>query len=113
ELWPETAGQAGRLDVLEGLARCAEMAGDLGEAIVAWREAAEGWQQAGPPSRLGEARRRLASALELQGRWEEALACREAAAEAFDAASAPAEAAVDRLAAAAHLRSAARFRPAL
>ena len=51
--------------------------------------------------------------LELQGRWQEALASRERAAAAFTAAQAPAEAAAERLAAAAHLRSAGSFRAAL
>jgi ATP/maltotriose-dependent transcriptional regulator MalT len=49
----------------------------------------------------------------LQGRWEEALATREEGAAAFDAAGAAADAALERLAAAAHLRSAASFRAAL
>ncbi len=51
--------------------------------------------------------------LELQGRWEEALATREHAAAAFNAAGLPAAAAAERLAAAAHLRSAASFGAAL
>jgi ATP/maltotriose-dependent transcriptional regulator MalT len=113
ELWPEVAEETERLDVLEILAACAELGGDLGEAIAAWREAAEERREGEDPGRLGDVRRRLASALELQGRWEEALAWREEAATAFDAAGAPAEAAAERLSAAAHLRSAARFRAAL
>jgi DNA-binding CsgD family transcriptional regulator/tetratricopeptide (TPR) repeat protein len=113
ELWPGAAEETERLDLLEHLAASAELAGDLGDSIAAWREAAEGRRENDDLGRLGEVRRRLASALELQGRWEEALAWREEAAAAFDAAGSPADAAAERLSAAAHLRSAARFRAAL
>jgi hypothetical protein len=51
--------------------------------------------------------------LELQGRWQEALASREQAAVAFTAAGLPADAAAERLASAAHLRSAGSFRAAI
>jgi DNA-binding CsgD family transcriptional regulator len=61
----------------------------------------------------GAAYRRLAATLELQGRWDEALAAREQAAAAFSAAGRLADAAAERLAAAAHLRSAASFGAAL
>jgi DNA-binding NarL/FixJ family response regulator len=63
--------------------------------------------------RLAGAQRRLALAHELLGQWDAALAAREAAAVAFAVAGQPAEAAVERLAAAAHLRSAASFPAAL
>jgi DNA-binding CsgD family transcriptional regulator len=63
--------------------------------------------------RLAGAQRRLSLAHELLGQWDAALAAREAAAVAFAAAGQPAEAAVERLAAAAHLRSAASFSAAL
>src|SRR5207253_525729 len=113
ELSPAEIQDEERLDLLERLAAVAELAGDLAEAITAWREAAGEWREGNDLARLGEIRRRLASALELQGRWEEALAWREEAAAAFDAARSPADAAAERLSAAAHLRSAARFRGAL
>jgi ATP/maltotriose-dependent transcriptional regulator MalT len=113
ELWPESAEESERVNLLEHLAACAELAGDLGEAIAAWREAAEERRGSDDRARLGEVQRRLASALELQGRWEEALGWREEAAAAFDAAGLPADAAAERLSAAAHLRSAARFRASL
>jgi tetratricopeptide (TPR) repeat protein len=51
--------------------------------------------------------------LELQGRWQEALASREQAAVAFTAGGFPAEAAAERLSSAAHLRSAGSFRAAV
>jgi DNA-binding NarL/FixJ family response regulator len=116
DLWPAGTDEVDGIErtrVLEALGENAELAGDLGEAIAAWREAATLRVAAGNHAGLGQVRSRLASAFELQGRWEEALAWREEAASAFAAAGRPAEAAAERLAAAAHLRSAARFRAAL
>jgi DNA-binding NarL/FixJ family response regulator len=116
ELWPEERdeGEGGaRLDVLERLAGCAELAGDLAEAGTIWREVADGRRREGDPYPLGAAHRRLAAVLELQGRWQEALASREQAAVAFTAGGFPAEAAAERLASATHLRSAGSFRAAV
>jgi tetratricopeptide (TPR) repeat protein len=116
ELWPEERDEGtdgARLDVLERLAGCAELAGDLAEAGTIWREVADGRRREGDPFPLGTAQRRLAAVLELQGRWQEALASREQAAGAFTAAGLGAEAAAERLASAAHLRSAGSFRAAL
>ena len=113
ELWPEGEDEPTRLGVLDRLARCAELAGDLGDATTVWREVADGRQLAGDLLRLGDAQHRLAAVLEMQGRWQEALASRERAASAFTAANAPADAAAERLTAAAHLRSAGSFRAAL
>jgi len=113
ELWPEGQEESARLDVLELLAGYAELAGDLTDAIPTWREVADGRRRAGEASRLGAVERRLAAALELLGRWQEALAARERAAVAFTAAGLPADAAAERLASAAHLRSAGSFRAAI
>ena len=113
ELWPESADERSRLDSVERLARCTELAGDLGAAATVWREVADGRQRDDDLLRLGDAQRRLAAVLELQGRWQEALASRERAATAFTAADALADAAAERLTAAAHLRSAGSFRAAL
>jgi DNA-binding NarL/FixJ family response regulator len=116
ELWPEERDEGtdgARLDVLERLAGCAELAGDLAEAATVWREVADGRRRQGDPFPLGTAQRRLAAVLELQGRWQEALAGREQAAVAFTAAGSPADAAAERLASAVHLRSAGSFRAAL
>jgi DNA-binding NarL/FixJ family response regulator len=112
ELWPEAYQESGRLEVLERLAGYAELAGDVAEAIPTWREVADGRRREGDLARLGTAHHRLAAALELQGRWQEALASREQAAVAFTAAGLPGEAAAERLASAAHLRSAGSFRAA-
>jgi DNA-binding NarL/FixJ family response regulator len=113
ELWPEAVDERSRLDSLERLARCAELAGDLGDAATVWREVADGRQRDSDLRLLGDAQRRLAAVLELQGRWQEALASRERAAVAFTAANALADAAAERVAAASHLRSAGSFRAAL
>jgi DNA-binding NarL/FixJ family response regulator len=113
ELWPEGGDEVARLDALDDLGRCAQLAGDLGGAVRAWREAAEGRRSLGDEARLAEVLRRLAGALELQGLWEDALAVREQAARAFATGARPADAAAERLAAATHLRSAASFRGAL
>jgi ATP/maltotriose-dependent transcriptional regulator MalT len=113
ESWPQDEDEPGRLKALERLAVCAERAGELGEAVGIWRAVAEGWRRGGELLRSGEASRRLAGALEVDGRWEEALSERELGAAAFASAGAAADAATERLAAAAHLRSAASFRAAL
>jgi DNA-binding NarL/FixJ family response regulator len=113
ELWPDGYDEKARLDVLERLAGYAELAGDLAEAVPTWREVADGRRRDGDPLRLGNALRRLAGVLELQGRWQEALTSREHAAVAFTAAGLPADAAAERLVSAAHLRSAGSFRAAV
>jgi DNA-binding NarL/FixJ family response regulator len=113
DLWPEGAEEPARLDALEDLGRCAELAGELGGAALAWREVAEGRRPLGDRARFAAALRHLAGALELQGLWEDALAAREQAAAAFAAAGRPGDAAGERLAAATHLRSAASYRAAL
>jgi hypothetical protein len=58
---------------------------DLGDAATVWREVADGRQREGDLLRLGDAERRLADVLELQGRWQEVLASQDRAATAFTA----------------------------
>jgi tetratricopeptide (TPR) repeat protein len=77
ELSPDGEDERSRLDVLQRLGSCAELAGDLGDAATVWREVADGRQRDGDLLGLGDAQRRLAAVLELQGRWQEALATRE------------------------------------
>lgn len=113
ELWPEAVDEAERLEVLDQLGHCAQVSGMLAEAARAWSEVAEGWRRRSDESAHAEAERNLAGVAELLGQWERALAAREAAARAFAAGGQPAEAAAERLAAAAHLRSAARYHAAL
>ena len=100
-------------DVLERLAECLELAGVLGEAARTW-EAAIAARVAGQRLELAaEDQRRRARVLEVQGRWPQAVEARLAAVTEFEAAGRPAEAATERLAVAAHLRSAAQFTAAL
>jgi DNA-binding NarL/FixJ family response regulator len=113
EMWPSGDQESARLDLLERLADYAELAGDWAEAIPTWREVADRRRRIGDLARLGTALHRLATVLELQGRWQEALASREQAAVAFTGAGLPADSASERLTSAAHLRSAGSFRAAL
>ncbi len=102
-----------RVAVLERLAECSELSGAIGEAARTWETAAAMRSASGDTAASAQDRRRRARALEVQGRWKRAVDARLAAAEAFAAAGAAAESAVERLAAAAHLRSAASFSAAL
>ena len=101
------------LDVLERLAACLELSEGLGEAARTWQTAAAARTADGRPDLAGEDQRRRARVLEVQGRWARAVEARLAAVTSFEAAGLPEEAATERLAAAAHLRSAADFTAAL
>jgi DNA-binding CsgD family transcriptional regulator/tetratricopeptide (TPR) repeat protein len=113
EHWPAGEQDDARLAAIDRLARCAEMCSEYADAVMLLRELADGHERRGDSHALAGSYRRLALAHELRGQWESALTAREAAAAAFAAAGLPAEAATDRLAMAAHLRSAASFTPAL
>jgi tetratricopeptide (TPR) repeat protein len=113
DLWPSDAEDDTRLVVIDRLARCAEMCAEYADAVTLLRELADGHQRRGDSHALATAHRRLALSHELRGQWEPALAAREAAAAAFSAAGRPAEAAIERLAVATHLRSAASYSAAL
>ncbi|MFN8474661.1 MAG: AAA family ATPase [Anaerolineae bacterium] len=113
DLWPNGVDDAHRLDVLDQYGQCAQLSGMLTEAARAWREVAEGRRKSGDVRACAVAERKLANAAELQGHWEAALAARNASAHSFAAGHLPAESAAERLAAAAHLRSAGRYHAAL
>jgi len=104
---------ASPVDVLERLAACLELSERLGEAARTWETAAAMRAADGHPDLAGEAHRQRARVLEVQGRWARSIDARLAAVTAFEAAGLPADAATERLAAAAHLRSAANFSAAL
>jgi DNA-binding CsgD family transcriptional regulator/tetratricopeptide (TPR) repeat protein len=114
EHWPNGVDEPGRLVVVDRLARCAELSGDHPRAVTGLRELVE-WStvDGSAPDGPAQVLRRLAVQYELLGHWPPALAAREAAADAFARIGQPAEAAVERLAVAVHLRSAATFRAAL
>jgi DNA-binding CsgD family transcriptional regulator len=109
ELWPEDEDAAGRIDLLERYARCAELAGELQEAIKAWRELAAVRSAAGDELDFACAQRRLAGVHELKGEREAAFAARRVAVDAFTAAGRPADAAVEHLAMANHRRTGAKY----
>jgi DNA-binding NarL/FixJ family response regulator len=111
--WPPGEQDGSRLTVIDRLARCAEMCSQYADAVMLLRELADGHERRGERGALAGICRRLALVHELRGQWELALTAREAAAAAFSAAGIPAEAAIDRLAIAAHLRSAASYSAAL
>ena len=113
EHWIPGEQDDSRLAVIDRLARCAEMCSEYADAVMLLPELADGHERRGDSRALASTCRRLALAHELRGQWESALTAREAAAVAFLAAGIPAEAAIDRLAMAAHLRSAASFTAAL
>ncbi len=113
DLWPEDADEdedgGRRAEALERYARCAELAGELGEATRAWRDLAElqdGLARAG-------AQRRLAAVLELRGERQPAFIARRLASEGFAAHGAPADAATELLAMANQQRIAARHGEAI
>jgi DNA-binding CsgD family transcriptional regulator/tetratricopeptide (TPR) repeat protein len=113
EHWPSDQEDDGRLSVIDKLARCAEMCSEYADAVTLLHDLADGHQRRGDSHALASTHRRLALAHELRGQWESALAEREMAAMVFSAAGLPAEAAIDRLAVATHLRSAASYSAAL
>lgn len=104
--WPADENQADRAHVLERLADCAEMCGELSEAAATWTQIADLWRKAGDRIREAAALRRLANAADMRGTWEDAVSARRAAALTFTAAGRPDEAASDHLALAEQLESA-------
>lgn len=115
--WPAEAvdseGARRRLDVLDRLARCAELCSEHAEAVALLAELAMRRSQSGDLAGLAAAVRRLATVQEVRGDWPAALAARERAALSFNQAGMPGEAAIDRLAVAAHQRGAASYSAAL
>ena len=113
DLWPDGADLAGRLHALDLLADSAERCGATAQALRALAEAADLLDGGADCRRLALVQSRTAVLLELQGAWERALALRQTAASGFAVCGDLAEAAAERLAAAARLRSAGSFRAAL
>lgn len=115
EIWPPGTDEIARLDVVDRLARCAELSGDHTVAVTGLRELVDRQSDRPelPAATRAQAQQRLAVQYELLAQWAPALAARAAAADAFVEAGQPAQAAAERLAIAAHLRSAAGFSAAL
>ena len=113
ELWGEGEAEELRLETLERCGRCAEVAGELGDASKAWRELAAAHDRDRDLAGYAHAQRRLAGVHELLGEREAAFAARRLAAEAYSAAGLPAEAALERLAMADHHRRGGRYAEAI
>jgi len=113
DFWPADSDVGGRLESLELLARSAELGSLTTLAIRALTEVIEILEASGDRRRYAEAQRRLAASLELQGAWDRALTARQIASGAFADAGDLEQAAIERMAAAAKLRSAASFKAAL
>ena len=98
-IWP-AARICVRFELLERLAVCAELAGDLAASARAWREAIDGRRGRGEVERVAEAEHAIGRVLALRGSTERALAAWFAAADAFAACGRREDAARSRLAAA-------------
>jgi DNA-binding NarL/FixJ family response regulator len=83
EIWPEGNDEAGRVDVLEELGRCAELCGELAEAARAWEEVLAALDASGADLRRAEVTRRLASVYQLEGSTAKAVAAHRDAADRF------------------------------
>ena len=113
DVWPDGLDELGRLLLIEQIGRCAQVAGELPEAISAWREVADRRRLAGDAAGTAEAERSLALTYELQGSVELAQVTRRDAARNFSRAGRHADAAGELLSAAATLDSAGSLGAAL
>ena len=113
ELWEEGDGEEQRMETLERCGRCAEVAGELGDASKAWRELAAGCDRDGDLAGYARAQRHLAAVHELLGDRDAAFAVRRLAADAFAGGGEAAEAALERLAIADHHRRGGRYAEAI
>jgi DNA-binding CsgD family transcriptional regulator len=113
ELWPDDEEAAARIELLKAYAHCAELSGELAEAVKAWRELAASRSARGERLAFADAQRRLAAVHDLKGEREPAFAARRLAAEAYAAEGRPADAAVERLAMANHRRGGAKYSEAI
>ena len=114
ELWPEGEDEEHRVEALHSYAQCAELSGELAEAVRAWREICTVRQaEPGGGEACAAAESRLAAVHDMRGERDLALAARAAAAEGYAEAGKHAEAAVERLAMANYLRFAARHSDAI
>jgi DNA-binding CsgD family transcriptional regulator len=102
-----------RFELLERLAVCAELAGDLAASARAWREVIDGRRGRGEVERVAEAEAAIGRVLALRGSTERALAAWFAAADAFAACGRQEDSGRSRLAAANVLQYTGRLQPAL
>ena len=102
-----------RFELLERLATCAELAGDLAGSARAWREVIDGRRGRGEVERVAEAQHAIGRVLALRGSTERAIAAWSAAADAFAACGRLEDAARSRLATADALQAGGNLHPAL
>jgi DNA-binding CsgD family transcriptional regulator/type II secretory pathway predicted ATPase ExeA len=102
-----------RFELLEQLAVCAELAGDLAGSARAWREVIDGQRACGAVERVADAQQAIGRVLALRGSTERALAAWFAAADAYAACGQGESAARAQLSAADVLQATGRLRPAL
>ncbi|GAB4327257.1 MAG: LuxR family transcriptional regulator [Candidatus Zixiibacteriota bacterium] len=100
DIWPEDEDEGQRLSTLERLAHCAQISGQLNDAVRAWREFANSPSVMHDHQRLGHAYRQLATLYGLQSLWDQSIDTRLIAANHFRQAGQPADAAVEYLTAA-------------
>lgn len=100
EIWPAGEEEMDRLATLQQLARCAQINGQLNDAVRALREVAESNFLSEDHPRRGEVQQQLAAIYGLLGSWELSLNARKTAAQAFEIAEMPGEAAMEWLSAA-------------
>lgn len=98
ELWPKGKDEPGRVRMLEQLANCTQISGQLHDSIVALRELAASDPIKNDARRLAEVHRSLAIAYGLQNTWLQYTNSRLLAAELFEQADLPGEAAKEWLA---------------
>lgn len=113
ELWPDGQDEETRIAVVERFGNCAQLSGMLPEAARAWREAAVKRLENGQVTEYAITQRRLASVLELQGAWTQAMTARTNAAENFEHEDQSEEAATEYLALAGTLHGQGQFSQAL
>ena len=100
ENWREGENEELRLQTLERLAQCAQLNGQLGDAVRSLREVADSPIVKKDLMRYAQTLRSLATVYGLQGTWEHYLTARSSAAGAYEKAGAYAEAATECLSAA-------------
>lgn len=98
EIWPDGVDETARLDALMRLAHCAQVTGQLRDAVRALREVIDRSQVSGAGTHRANALRALATVHGLEGSWDLALETRIQAARAYEAIGAGDEAAVEWLA---------------
>jgi predicted ATPase/DNA-binding CsgD family transcriptional regulator len=98
EIWQKGEQETERLEVLEQIAHCTQLSGQIHDSIMALRELAESPIVQQDARRLAEVHRSLAVAYSLQSTWLQYKSSRKLAAEAFVAAQLHGEAAKEWLA---------------